>query len=161
MELEKQNQVSCVCKQEEEFLPHDVKREVLAGCQVAQKIPDFYMNELDNIISETADNYCAINEISIVNKSLTNQYSRNYGFLLSHLELINKLNQYYIQWESSSLTDVKMANQVKRDLRRLYKCFMHGLFPNHFQLSNANMNLLKSKMRLSMFLHDLGRKIYI
>ncbi len=73
---------------------HEVRRQVLAGCDKMMDCSEELDDFIGNVLDETIVNYYTLSGIrSVVARcSLTNQLTRNYTFLSNNLSLIGDLN---------------------------------------------------------------------
>lgn len=121
--------MACVsCEREMHSLSENLKLQVSNGCQRFEKLSTYDQYLVDDSIEQIVNFFYDLDpkkmDTKSIHCSLVNQYSRNYLFVLKHLDEISmvlQLKQHEEIVENESAT-----------IYQLLGILMHGIFPNHF-----------------------------
>ena len=141
--------MACInCEQELLFLSEKVKLEVSNGCLRFDTLSPFDQYLVDNALGEMVNFFYELDpkkkDTKYIYCSLVNQYSRNYYYVMKHLDDIGRLLELRNEDE---ILEIECATIYK-----LLGSLLHGIFPNHFcRFATLKADIKKeiSKLRLT------------
>lgn len=132
------------CTSEIALFDKRLKKDILTGCSNYRMLSDCGQEVTDAILQMLARNYFELSKngnntqhASIWCNEL-NKYSKNYNFLLRHLNCIESLHRSFETLEDLDIDSPKKLRELKKDLLGLYRTAMNGVFPNHFQTRDTH-----------------------
>jgi hypothetical protein len=143
-------QDGCCCRNELDQIDDDeVRHQVLAGCNRLDDHSAELEDYLRDILQETVENYYIATGAATIMCSMTNQFTRNYDFLLRNLSLIAEVNECFNIMRKHVDGDWpydRIASWLNNNLRETYAMLLRGIFPNHFARANHSTEDLQQRV---------------
>ena len=117
------------CDKEVMFVSAEVRDQMSTGCICLKDLSDEVQEEIYSQLRQTILNYYHRSEHPEIKCCLTNQYSRNYVFVIRNLNFMKVANECFMVFQNSEgCNETSLTN----GFRELFGWLLHGTFPNHF-----------------------------
>jgi hypothetical protein len=107
----------------------------LIGSGIFAEISEDMQEDMNQIIEKLVHSYFVLcdGDSYHLQCNLTNQYSRDYNYLLRMMPEITELIRCFADLsEVCCILTLEVRKELLQRLKQLFGCVMHGLFPNHF-----------------------------
>lgn len=127
------NDLTCeVCQRDLMNIPNLIQQEVIRGCSRYHDLTVESQDFFDDLVEKTLENiFDSQDKTSVtVMKCISNQWTRNYDFIMINHDLIEEVNALYSWFRSADFGTLNFRRKVRREFRDLFTSVQHKMFPN-------------------------------
>ena len=117
------------CERESMLVSAEVRDQMSAGCICLEDLSDEVQEEIHAQLRQTILNFYWHSKQPEIKCSLTNHYSRNYVFVIRHLDFMRVANQCFLMFQNSERCN---ETSTRNRFGEVFGYLLHGTFPHHF-----------------------------
>lgn len=107
----------------------EVRDQMTRGCICLEDLSNEVQEEIHTQLRQIILNFYWRSEHPEIKCSLTNHYSRNYVFVIRHLDFMKVVNECFMVFQNSEKCN---ETSLRNEFKDIFGYLLHGTFPNHF-----------------------------